>query len=96
MRDEADVVQLENFMSAGEAPVNGGEEGTLKVGNLGGSNAVHARIGRFGAEPVAVLLGGEGNGRYDQAGHGQGGYHEGVFTELRACKKLFRQPRKHG
>ena len=83
-------------MSAGEAPVDGGEEGTLKVGNLGRSNATHAHMGHFGAEPVAVLLGGEGNGRYDQAGHGQGGYHEGVFTELCACKELFRQSHKHG
>ena len=94
VRDEADVVQLENFMSAGEAPVDGGEEGVLEVGDLGGSDAMHAHIGHFGAEPIAVLLGGEGNGRYNQAGHSQGGYHEGVFTELCARKKLFRQSHK--
>ena len=42
-------------MSSGEAPVDGGEEGALEVGDLGRSEAAHAREGRVGAESVAVL-----------------------------------------
>ena len=35
MRDEADVVELENLMSAGEALVDSGEERALEVSELG-------------------------------------------------------------
>ena len=71
-RDEVDVVELNDLMSAGEAPVDGGEEGALEGGDLSGSEAAHARLGRVGAESIAMLLRGEGDGRDDQAVHGQG------------------------
>ena len=64
-------------MSAGEAPVDAGEEGALEVSELGGSEAADARIGHIGAQCVAVLLGGVGDGRDDEVVHGQGGYRKG-------------------
>ena len=73
MRDEPDVVELENLMSAGEALVDGGEEGALEASELGRSETGDARAGRIGAEPVAVLLGGVGDCRDDEAVHSQGG-----------------------
>ena len=50
MRDEVDVVELD----AGEAPVDGGEEGTLEAGEPGWSEVADARVVRVGAERVAV------------------------------------------
>lgn len=54
MRDEVDVVKLEDLTGAGEAPVDGGEEGTLEAGELGGSEAANARVVCVGAERVAM------------------------------------------
>ena len=54
MRDEVDVVQLEDLAGAGEAPVDGGEEGALEAGELGGGEAADPRVVRVGAERVAV------------------------------------------
>ena len=54
VRDEIDVVQLEDLVCAGEAPIDGGEEGSLKAGELGRSKAADARIVRVRAERVAV------------------------------------------
>ena len=37
VRDEVDVVELEHLVAAGEAPVDGGEEGAFEMGKLGQS-----------------------------------------------------------
>ena len=54
MRDEVDVVELEDFVGAGEAPVDGREEGALETGKLGRREAADTRVMRVGAERVAV------------------------------------------
>ena len=54
MRDEVDIVELEDLVCAGEAPVDGGEEGALETGKLGWSEAADARVVRVRAERVAV------------------------------------------
>jgi hypothetical protein len=54
MRDEVDVVELEDLAGAGEAPVDRSEEGALETGELRGRKAPDARIVRVGAERVAV------------------------------------------
>jgi hypothetical protein len=54
MRDEVDVVELEDLAGAGEAPVDRGEEGALETGELRGRKAPDARVVRVGAERVAV------------------------------------------
>jgi hypothetical protein len=54
VRDEVDVVELEVFAGAGKAPVDGGEEGVLEAGKLGGSEATYPRVVRFREERVAV------------------------------------------
>ena len=35
MQDEVDVIELEDLVGVGEAPVDGGEEGVLEAGELG-------------------------------------------------------------
>ena len=54
MCDEVDVVELEDLVGAGEAPIDGGEEGALEAGEFGRSEAADARIVRVRAERVAV------------------------------------------
>jgi len=54
VRDEIDVVELEDLAGAGEAPVDGGEEGALETGELGWSETADARVVRVRAERVAV------------------------------------------
>ena len=54
MGDEVDVVELKDFTGAGEAPVDGGEEGALETGKLRRSEAADARVVSVGAERVAV------------------------------------------
>ena len=75
--DKADEVELENLMSAGEAPIDGSEKGALKVSELGGSEAADVQVGCIGAECVAVLPGEVGDGRDDEVVHGQRGYRKG-------------------
>ena len=54
MRDEVDVVELEDLAGGGEAPVDRGEEGALETGELRRSEAAHARVVSVGTERVAV------------------------------------------
>ena len=75
--DEVDVVELEDLAGAGEAPLDGGEEGAFEASELGGREAADAGVVRVGAERVAVGFGGEGDGGDDEAVHGQGAYREG-------------------
>jgi len=80
VRDEVDVVELEDFAGAGEAPVDSGEEGAFEPCELGGSETANARVVSIGAERVAVGFGGEGDGGDDESMNGQGGYREGRFA----------------
>jgi hypothetical protein len=80
MRDEVDVVELEDLAGAGEAPVDRGEESALETGELRGSKAADARVVCVGAERVAVWFGGEGDSGDDKAVNGQGGYRECWFA----------------
>jgi hypothetical protein len=54
MRDEVDVVELEDLAGAGEAPVDRGEEGVLETGELRGRKAPDACVVHIGAERVAM------------------------------------------
>jgi hypothetical protein len=54
MRDEVDVVELGKHAGASEAPVDGGEQGTLQAGKLGGYGPADARVVYLGTERVAV------------------------------------------
>lgn len=80
MGDEVDVVELEDLAGAGEAPVDGGKEGTLEARELGRGEAADARVVRVGAERIAVGFGGEGDGGDDEAMYSQGAYREGRLT----------------
>ena len=54
MRNEVDVVELEDLAGTNEAPVDGGEEGALEAGELCWGQAADPRVVRIGAERVAV------------------------------------------
>jgi len=77
MRDEVDVVQLEDFTGAGETPVDGGEEGAFEASELSGGKASHAGVMGVGAERIAVGFGGKGDSGDDEAMYGEGGYRKG-------------------
>ena len=77
MRDEVDVVELEDLAGAGEAPVDSSEKGALEAGELSRGEAAHTGVVCVSAERVAVGFGGEGDGGDDEAVHGQGGYRKG-------------------
>jgi len=68
---EVYVVELEDLAGAGEAPVDGCEEGALEARKLGGGETAYAGVVRVSAERVAVRFGGKGNGRDNEAVHGQ-------------------------
>ena len=74
MRDEVDIVELEDLAGAGEAPIDGGEESAFEAGELRWGQAAYAGVVRVGAERVAVRFGGEGDGGNDEAVYGEGGY----------------------
>ena len=40
MRNKVDIVELEDLIGAGKAPVNLGDKGALKMGKLGRSKVV--------------------------------------------------------
>jgi hypothetical protein len=77
MRDEVDIVQLENLASAGETPIDGGEEGAFEAGELGGGKAAYAGVMCIGAERIAVGFGGKGDSGDNEAMYGEGGYRKG-------------------
>jgi hypothetical protein len=58
MRDEVDVVELEDLACAGESPVDRSEEGALETGELRGRKAADARVVHIGVEHVAMWHGG--------------------------------------
>jgi hypothetical protein len=84
MRDEVDVVQLEDLAGASETPIDGGEEGAFEAGELGGGKPAYARVVGVGAERIAVGFGGKGDGGDDEAMYGKGGYRKGWL----ACADL--------
>ena len=49
MRNKVDIVELEDLIGAGKAPVNLGDKGVLKTGKLGWSKAVNACVVCVGA-----------------------------------------------